>query len=188
MKKIVILILVLGMSAAGFSQSKWSFDKAHAKLSFSIVHMKISHVEGNFKAFDVKLMAGKEDFSDAAIEVTADINSINTDIDMRDKDLKSDKYFNAEKFPTLSFKSTSFKKIKDNKYKLTGNITIHGIMKSIALDVVYNGSVTDPFSNKTRAGFTITGKLNRVDFGVGTSSMVLSDDVEIEANVEFLKD
>ena len=187
MKKLVFLLVMSFTVSLAFSQTTYTFDKAHARLSFSALHFGISHVEGNFKNFDAKLTSSKEDFSDAVIEVTADVNSINTENDMRDKDLKTESWFDAEKNPSIVFKSTSFKKVKGNDYLLSGNITMKGITKPIILNVVYNGKVENPKFKKTMYGFTITGKLVRKDFNVGTSVManVVGDEIEIKSNVEF---
>jgi len=186
--KRLVLLLVLGITGSlAFSQKDYVFDKAHARLSFSVVHMGISHVEGNFKSFDVTLHSSKEDFSDAVIEVTADVNSINTENDNRDKDLKSESWFDAAKFSNITFKSTAFKKVKDNEYLLSGNLTIKGVTKSVFLNVIYNGKVQNPYNKKYMYGFTLTGKLIRKDYNVGTSTManVVGDEIEIKSNVEF---
>ncbi|MDP4266439.1 MAG: YceI family protein [Bacteroidota bacterium] len=189
MKKIILLVLCSFLiSTLLFSQNNYTFDKNHARLSFSVIHLGISNVEGIFKTFDVKFVTKKEDFTDARIEMTADVKSINTDIEMRDNDLR-DSWFDVAKYPILSFKSTSFKKIKGNRYQLKGNITIHGVTKPITFDVIYNGKVQNPSSKKYLCGFTITGKLNRNDFGVGKELIqFVSNEVEVKSNVEFIID
>ncbi len=187
MKKIVLLLVLSITGSLAFSQTGYVFDKSHARLSFSAVHFGISHVEGNFKNFDVTLQSSKEDFSDAVIEVTADVNSINTENDMRDKDLKNDSWFDVAKNPNITFKSTAFKNVKGNEYLLSGNITMKGITKPIFLNVVYNGKSLNPYSKKYMYGFTITGKLTRTDFNVGTGTManVVGNEIDIKSNVEF---
>jgi polyisoprenoid-binding protein YceI len=187
MKKIVLLLVLSLTGSLAFSQTTYVFDKNHARLSFSVLHFGISHVEGNFKTFDVNLQSSKEDFSDAVIELTADVNSINTENDKRDEDLKSDAWFDVAKFADLTFKSTAFKKVKGNEYLLSGNLTIKGVTKPIFLNVVYNGKTQNPYSKKYMFGFTINGKLNRKDFNVGTSTManVVGNEIEIKSNVEF---
>lgn len=190
MKKLIIIAGTMLMSyTASFAQT-WSLDKSHAKLGFSIVHMKISDVEGSFKSFDVKVTSSKADFSDASIELTADVNSINTENESRDKHLKSPDFFDAEKYPTLSFKSTSIKKVKGNMYALTGNLTMHGVTKPVLLNVTFNGSTENPMSKKQVAGFKIAGLLKRTNFDIASSTpnAMLSDDVKLVANVEIVKD
>ena len=188
MKKINTLVVAMLVAGAAFAQT-WSLDKAHAKLGFGVTHLLVSEVEGNFKAFDATITSSKEDFSDAVIELTADVASINTDNEGRDKDLKGDGYFDAAKFATLSFKSTSFTKVEGKKYKLAGNLTLHGVTKPVELEAMFNGTTVHPYSKKTIAGFKVTGKINRKDFGVGekTPGAIVSDEVHIRANAEFAK-
>lgn len=189
MKKIITLVLVgIIFSTLTFGQSTYTLDKAHARLSFSAFHMGISFVEGNFKSFNATLVSSKSDFTDAKIEMTADVKSINTEVDMRDNDLR-DNWFEVAKYPTLTFKSTSFSKVGGNKYKLAGNITIHGVTKPITFDVLLNGKAQSPFTKKYSYGFTITGKLNRNDFGVGKEEVpTVAAQIQLRSNVEFVVD
>ena len=189
MKKLILIMLLLAFYVSASSQSEWILDKSHARLGFSIVHQSISEVEGNFKNFDVTLKSLKDDFTDATIELSADVGSINTDIEMRDTHLKSAAFFDVDKFKTITFKSTSFTKINNKSYKLKGNITIHGITKPIELAVVYNGSYVNSKRNTVSAGFTVNGTLNRTDFGVGgePSFISLAGEVQIKSNLEFTK-
>jgi polyisoprenoid-binding protein YceI len=189
MKKTIIAALTLVASYAGFAQS-WTIDKSHSKLNFSVSHLLISDVEGSFKNIDSKITAAKPDFSDAVIELTADVNSINTDDENRDKHLKSPDFFDAAKYNAVTFKSKSFKNVGGKKYKLAGDLTMRGVTKPVVLDVVYNGSAVHPYSKKTVAGFKITGNLKRSDFGIGTStpSAVVGDEVALVANAEFIKE
>jgi polyisoprenoid-binding protein YceI len=131
--------LVAALSALLFSfnnteRATWSLDKNHAKLGFTITHLMVSDVEGWFKSFDAKITSSADDFSDAQVEMTADVSSINTDNEMRDKHLKSPDFFDVAKYPGISFKSTTFRKVSDNIYKVTGDLTMHGITKTIELD------------------------------------------------------
>ena len=119
MKKTLILSFVM-MAAVALNAQTWSPDKAHAKLGFSVTHLLVSDVEGKFKNFDVTVVSAKDDFTDAQVTVTGDINSINTENDYRDNDLKSDKFFDAQKFPTLTFKSTGIK--KKSTLKITSSV------------------------------------------------------------------
>jgi polyisoprenoid-binding protein YceI len=189
MKTLQIFLAASAITLAANGQT-YTLDKTHAKLGFSVTHLMISEVEGQFKIFDVKLNAKKEDLSDATIEVTADINSIDTDDDARDGHLKTADFFDAANYPTLSFKSTSYKKESTGKYTLTGNLTMHGVTKPVTLDVTYNGSVVHPYTQKTVLGFKIKGKLKRSDFsiGTGTPTTALSDEINLNANTEFVKD
>ena len=188
MKKALLTFAISTASILTYAQT-WTLDKAHAKLRFTVTHLMVSDVDGLFKSFDVKITSSKDDFTDAVIELTADINSINTENDYRDNDLKSEKFFDAAKFPTLSFKSTSIQKIDTKNYKLSGNLTMHGVTKPIVLDAILNGTVVNPMSKKTVAGFKIKGLVNRTDFGIAPSfpTAVVSDEVAITANIEIDK-
>ena len=187
MKKFLFLISACMFGTIAFAQNTYTLDKNHARLSFSAFHFGISHIEGNFKLFNATFVSTKEDFSDAQIEMTADINSINTEVEMRDTDLKSPGWFDAAKYSTLIFKSNSFKKISGKNYKLKGNITIHGETKPIEFDVVFNGKGQNTISKTYSLGFTITGKLNRLDFKVGSDPKAtgVGNEIELKSNVEF---
>ncbi len=188
MKKLFMTIAAVVITVIADAQSTYTLDKNHTKVEFIATHFGISHVEGRFKNVTVIFSSQKEDFTDAVIEVTIDVKSIDTDIEMRDNDLKSENWFYADKYPAIVFKSTSFKKIDGKHYKLEGNITIHGMTKFILLDVTYNGKAFNPMSTKHSVGFTITGKLNRKDFSVGTGAgnSVVSDEIELISNAEFI--
>src|SRR6478609_1305826 len=188
MKTILTLLLFISSAISAMAQT-WSLDQSHSKLGFSIVHLMVSDQEGTFKKFTSKITSSKEDFSDAVIELTADVSSINTDNEKRDEHLKGADYFNAVQFPSLTFKSKSFVKVADKKYKLTGDLTIKGVTKSVVLDVTYNGTIVHPSNNKKVSGFKIKGIIKRSDFGVGpASTSTLSDEVTLLANVEFVQD
>lgn len=192
MKKAALMVAV-AFTAFLFSfktvePTTWTVDKVHSKLTFSITHMMVSDVEGAFKIFDAKITATKEDFSDASIDFTADASSLNTENDQRDGHVKSPAFLDIAKYPTITFKSTSFKKVSGNNYKITGNLTLHGVTKAITLDALVRTGV-NPMSKKEVAGVKITGTIKRGDFGIGASfpGAVLSDEVAIAANGEFGK-
>ena len=189
-----ILIATIAISAIFFSftvvtTTSWSFDKSHAKLGFSVTHLMISDVEGSFKKATATLTTTKEDFTDAVVEMTAEASSINTDHEKRDAHLQSADFFDVAQFPTLTFKSTSFMKTKTaNTYVVKGNLTMHGITKPVTLTAVAKTGI-HPMNKKTVAGFKITGTLKRSDFGIGggTPTAIVSDEVLINANAEFVK-
>lgn len=189
MKKATIIAALLISSAATFAQT-WTVDKAHSRLGFSVSHLAISEVGGTFNSIDARITSSKPDFTDAVVELTADVNSINTDNEQRDGHLKTADFFDAAKFPTFTFKSTSFQKVGDKKYKVSGNLTLHGITKPVVLDVVFGGTATHPQSKKTIAGFKISGIIKRSDFGIAPAmpAAMLGDDVMLLANTEFAKD
>ncbi|OCX54699.1 polyisoprenoid-binding protein [Mucilaginibacter sp. PPCGB 2223] len=189
MKKLSLLAAV-AFTAVLFSfktiaPATWTVDKAHSKLTFTITHMGISDVEGSFKSFDATITTSGDDFSNAVIDFTADAGSLNTDNDARDKHVKSDAFLDVAKYPTLTFKSTSFKKTGANTYTIVGNLTLHGVTKPVTLNAVVRTGTG--MNKKPVAGFKIAGSLNRKDFGVGAGfgSAMLSDDITIVANGEF---
>jgi len=193
MRKITLLATI-AISATLFAftvvtSTTWTYDKNHAKVGFTVTHMMISDVEGYFKTANVTLTTTKEDFTDAVVEMTAEAASINTDNEKRDGHLQSADFFDAAQFPTLTFKSTSFKKAKTaNTYVVKGNLTMHGITKPVTLSALAKTG-TNPMSKKSIVGFKITGQLKRSDFGIGgsTPSAIVSDEVLIDANAEFVK-
>ena len=167
----------------------WILDKAHAKIGFAISHMLVSEIEGQFKNFDIKVANAGADLSDAEIEVTAQVTSIDTSNEMRDAHMKKDDFFHSEKFPTLTFKSKSFKKVDDKNYKLNGDLTLMGVTKNIDLNA--KGAIgTHPMNQKTIAGFKVTGTIKRSDFGLAPTmpAVALGNEVNVVANVEFIKE
>lgn len=152
----------------------------------------ISNVTGSFKTFDATLESNADDFSDAKISFEADIDSIETNNAQRDGHLKSDDFFSAAQFPKLTFVSTGITKESDEDYKLQGDLTIRDVTKNITLDVTYNGTVVDPWG-QTKAGFEITGKISRKEFGLTwhaateTGGIVAGDEVKLVLNVQMLK-
>lgn len=174
---------------SAFAQSTWELDKSHAKLGFSITHLAISEVEGSFKDFDVKVTSSKDDFTDAVVELKAKIASINTDNEGRDKHLQAPDYFDAAKYPELTFKSKELKKVNGKEYKLVGDLTLRGVTKQVELDVYFFGAVEHPYNKKTVAGFKVSGVINRKDFGIApeTPSAALGVDVVLRANLELIK-
>ncbi len=192
MKKLVkistIILVTVLMAFKPAEVSTWQLDKAHAKAGFTVTHMLVSEVEGYFKNFDAKVTSANDDFSDAQAEFTANVNSINTDNEKRDAHLQSPDFFDGAKYPVITFKSKTFKKVSDKNYKVTGNLTMHGITKLVELDAVSRLG-TNPYSKQVVAGFKISGIIKRSDFSIGTSmaSNMLSDEVTIVVNAEFIK-
>jgi len=189
MKKVLFLAAAALLSTAAFAQSTWKNDPMHSKLGFTITHLSVSDVDGIFTDFTCTIVASKPDFSDAKFQLTVNVTSVNTDVDYRDKDLRSANYFDVAKFPTMTFTSTAITPVSTNHYKLTGNLTLHGVTKPVTMDLWYRGTITNPMSKKDDAGFKLTGTINRKDFGIASSapSAMLSEDVTINANGEFAK-
>jgi polyisoprenoid-binding protein YceI len=170
----------------------YKIDSAHSEITFKVKHLMISNVAGSFNKFDAVLEAEKDDFSDAKITFEADIDSISTNNEQRDGHLKSDDFFAADKFPKLSFSSNSFTKVNEEDYKLVGELTIRDITKTVELAVEYGGTMTDPYG-QVKAGFEISGKINRKDFGLVWSAtteaggIVVSDEVKLHFSLQMIK-
>lgn len=184
MKKITVLFAMLLLATGVFAQTTYKVDKAHSSLNFSISHLLISEVDGSFGSFDATLNASKDDFSDAVVELTADVSTVNTNNEGRDKHLRSADFFDAEKYPTITFKSTSFTKTGEKTYKVAGNLTLHGVTKLVTLDAVFTGTTTGRDGKKIVA-FKTTGVVKRSDFGVGGAGPSPGDEVTLTAKTEF---
>jgi polyisoprenoid-binding protein YceI len=185
MKNYALLFLLLVLSTTSFAQ-KWNVDKAHAKIGFTVTHLMLSEVDGNFKKFDATLTSAKPDFSDAVFNLNIDPSSVDTDNEQRDNDLRSERFFDVAKYPDITFKSSSVKLIQGNKYKVAGNLTMHGVTKPVELDLTLNGIGKSMRTQKPIAGFKVTGTINRTDFGVGNApAAMISEEIQIKANGEF---
>lgn len=192
MKLLFTTLTALVVSIAASAQAtSWKLDKVHSVVKFSVTHMVVSETEGSFKLFDGTVDHTKADFSDAKINFTVDVNSISTDNEGRDKHLKSDDFFSAEKFPQMKFESTSMTPLGGNKYKLAGNLTIKDVTKPVTFDVTYGGTITT--SRGTKAGFKATTIINRFDYNLKwdrateAGSLVVSKEVEVTIKVELDK-
>jgi polyisoprenoid-binding protein YceI len=188
MRKITLLFAVVVTALLAFKpadSSTWEADKAHSKLGFVITHLMVSDVEGSFKNFSATVTGSKDDFSDAVVNLTADATSVSTDNDQRDAHIKGEDFFDAAKFPTLTFKSTSFKKVSTNKYKVGGDLSFHGVTKPVVLDAILRGTTVNPMSKKTVAGFKVSGTIKRSDFNLGAKYPNAM--ITLNANTEFVK-
>lgn len=183
MKKSIFILFLIGYSTL-MAQSTWKADNAHSNVNFTISHLVISEVTGNFGKFDIEAVAN-DDFSAPAFTVAIETTSINTNNERRDGHLKSDDFFAAEAHPTMTFKSNSYKKTGDNTFTLDGDFTIRGNTKPIQLKGKLNGIITDQRSKKLKAGLKLTGTIARKDFEVGGDNAALGDDVEITINLEM---
>ncbi len=169
----------------------YKIDAAHSDIIFKVKHLMITTVTGQFKTFDATLTAEKDDFSDAVVTFTADINSVDTRNEQRDGHLKSDDFFAAEKYPELKFVSSSVSKTDDGLV-LKGDLTIRDVTKPIELKAEYAGLMVDPWG-QTKVGFEAEGKIKRKEFGLGwdavteAGGVVVSDEVKLQFNVQFVK-
>jgi len=172
--------------------TKWVIDPMHSEVQFKVKHLVISTVSGFFKSFEGTLETDGDDFEDADISFALNIDSIDTNQTQRDEHLKSPEFFDAAQYPQITFKSTSFKKTDDEEYELVGDLTVKGVTKSVKLAAEFGGS-TDDFYGNTKAGFEVTGKINRKDFGLTwdgvteAGSIVVGEDIKLLINIQFAK-
>jgi len=173
------------------AKTKWTLDLTHSELAFRVRHMMITNVKGEFRKFDVEIETDGN-FSKSSIDATIEAASIFTNEDKRDGHLKSGDFFDVENYPTLSFRGKSFKKVGNDKYQLTGMLTIKDKSKKVILDVDFGGINKDPWGNE-KAGFSFEGKINRTDFGLNwnaaleTGGVLVSEEVKISGEVQFVK-
>ncbi len=174
------------------NKTKWALDTTHSEVQFKVKHLVISTTTGTFKIFGGELETEGDNMEDANIQFTIDAGSIDTNSEQRDEHLKSADFFDSANHPKLTFVSTSFKKKSEEEYILKGNLTIRDVTKPIELVVEYGGTIIDPWG-QTKAGFEVSGKINRTEYGLvwnaltEAGGMVVSEDVRLHINVEFSK-
>ena len=190
MKKLFIFIAAfITLTAFTSLNNIWKNDPPHSQLGFTVKHLGIADVSGVFNDFDVTVNSSKPDFSDAVFELNAKVGSIDTRVEARNNHPKSADFFDAEKYPAMHFKSTSIKNAGKNKYKLTGDLTLHGVTKTVTMNLEYRGTIENPMSKKPTAGFQVTGVIKRSDFNLGNGfpPPMISDEVRIKADGEFVQ-
>lgn len=172
--------------------TKWTVDPMHSEVQFKIKHLVISTITGSFKNFEGGATSDQGDFENAEIHFSLDVDSIDTRVEMRDTHLKSADFFDAEQFPHITFQSNYFHKVKGDKYKLSGLLTLKGVTKPIELDAEYGGMEKDAQGN-IRVGFEVEGLLSRQEFGLNymqltpTGGMLIGEDVKLSANIQLVK-
>lgn len=197
MKKTIITTAASLIIIMANAQFNWKVDGSHSKLGFSVTHMMVAETEGKFKVYEGNISSKTDmDFTDANISFSADVNSINTEDENRDGHLKSADFFDAVKFPKITFKSTSMKanlKAGKTTYILIGDLTMHGITKKVSFNAIGAAKVVkDPYGN-LKNGFKVTGSINRKDFGLiwnaalEAGGFAVSDEVKIDLNIELNK-
>lgn len=193
MKKLFLsLAAILLFTASNAQPVRWNVDPSHTNVKFTVTHMMVSELDGSFRKFDGELVTEKPDFSDAQITFAVDVNSVFTDDEKRDNHLKSDDFFNAAKYPRMSFKSTSFRKVSEGKYVLEGDLTIRDVTKRVKFDVTGGKISKDPWGN-TKTGFKAISTINRIQYGLKWNAAIeaggwaVGEDVTIMLNVELNK-
>ena len=174
------------------SKQIWTLDPTHSEIQFKVKHLMISTVTGNFHSFTSTVETDGDDFSTAQINFSAEIESISTGDAQRDGHLKSPEFFDAAQFPNLTFVSTSLSKVSEEHFRLHGNLTLHGHTQAVELGVELGGIAKDPWGN-IKAGFTVSGKINRKDFGLNwnvaleTGGILVGEEVKLHAEIQFVK-
>ena len=174
------------------SETKWSIDRAHSEITFKVKHLMIAHVKGSFRIFDASIYTWGNDFTTAVIDLWIDASSITSDDEKRDEHLKSADFFDAANYKQLTFASSTMAPANVNgHHELWGGLTIKGISKKVKLDVHFGGILNDPWGNE-RAGFTVTGKINRSDWGLQWNAIIeaggimVSDEVMISCEFQLI--
>jgi polyisoprenoid-binding protein YceI len=172
--------------------NNWNLDTVHSGINFTVRHMVVSKVRGRFAKFNGTVALDESDVTRSSVEATIDASSIDTGTAQRDDHLKSADFFDVERFPEIRFLSTRIEKVSGDRYRLTGELTIHGVTRSIALETEYGGRGKDPWGNE-RVGFTAKGAIDRKDFGLvwnqalETGGVLVSDRVELELEVQAVR-
>lgn len=170
----------------------YKLDPTHSEVTFKVKHMMITNVTGIFENFEVAMQSSAPDFTDATISFEAAVDSINTKNEQRDNHLRSEDFFAAATFPKIRFTSTEMKKLSDDAYQLTGNITVKDVTRPITFAVEYGGTMTDPYGN-IKSGFTLNGKLSRKEFGLNWNAIteaggvVVGDEIKLMADIQMMK-
>lgn len=194
--KITLLGMLLIATSAYAANMAWTFDKSHSKIQFTVTHMKISEVTGEFKDYSGTIKTEGEDFEGAAINLTIDVSSIDTDNEKRDGHLKQEAFFDADKHPKIKFEGKDLKKVKEmdngqTKYRLVGDLTMRGTTREETFTAIHNGTVKDPFSGSKKSGWKIEGTVNRYDYGLEwdktteAGNLIVSKEVDITCDVEL---
>jgi len=188
MKKLISLFTVMVFTISVLAQKTLVNDPAHSRIQFTVTHLGINDITGNFNKAELTINADDANFVNSKFGFNVDINSINTNVEARDNHLKGEDFFDAAKFPSMNFVSTSVKPGKEkNKYVLNGNLTMHGVKKPVSLELVYKGSVENPMSKKMTYSYQVKGTLKRSDFGIGAKfpDAMVSDEVRIKGDFEL---
>ena len=174
------------------SNTTWSLDPTHSEIGFKIKHLMITNVSGNFNKFDVSVETNGDDFTTARITAKIDVDSINTNNSQRDEHLRNADFFETDKYPEILFRSTRIQKIDEENYHLIGDLTIKETTKPVKLALEYGGVTKDPYGN-FKAGFSITGRVNRHEFGVSfnpileTGNVALGEEIKINGEIQLVK-
>jgi len=171
---------------------KWNIDPSHSRINFKIRHLMISYVGGSFSVFDADIVTQGNDFTTAEIDFWIDPASVSTGDEKRDAHLRGDEFFGVEKYKQITFRAVSIEKKDVDEFELEGELTIKGITRRVKLTVSYGGTVKDPWG-KERAGFTLSGKVNRQDWNLNWNSplenggVLVGNEVMINCDIELVR-
>lgn len=174
------------------NQTKWVLDPTHSEIVFKVKHLMITNVKGEFRNFNASISAIGDDFNTAKVKANIDASSIFTNNSDRDSHLTSADFFDAATFKEITFEGTSFTKLDEENYELKGILTMKGVSKEVSFSVEFGGFMKDPYGNE-KAGFSLSGKINRSDWGLNWNAaleaggVMVSEDVRINAEVQFVK-
>lgn len=191
MKNLVTILILSCAGFTGFTQTTWVIDPANSSVQFEVPHLTVSSVTGVFTAYTGTLTAKKNDFENAKLRANIEVASISTNNLERDKHLREADFFNVEEFPEMTFKSTSFEKLENNNYLITGDLTIKEITKPITLEAVFGGIIS--IDNQKKAGFKAKGAINRFDYGlewndvIDSGGLIVGETVDIILNMQLIK-
>jgi polyisoprenoid-binding protein YceI len=188
MKKAMSLLMFSLFTVSMFAQKVLVNDPAHSRIQFSVIHLTISDIIGNFENASLTINADEKNFVNSTLSFEVDVNSINTHIEARDNHLRSADFFDVANYPKMTFTSTAISKAKQkNYYNVKGNLSMHGITKPVSVVLVYRGSTVNQMNKKKTYGYQVLATLKRSDFGVGPGfpEAVISDQVRIKGDFEL---
>lgn len=174
------------------AKSTWAIDPTHSEIGFKVKHMMFTNVSGKFNAFEAIIENEDDQFETSKINFSADVNTVDTNNGDRDNHLRSADFFDVEKFPKLSFVGTSIKKLNEGLFQIEGDLTIKDITKNVSLETEYSGLMKDPWGN-TKAGLSISGKINRKDFGLTwnstleTGGVLVGEEIKLNVEIQLIK-
>lgn len=174
------------------STTKWAIDPTHSEIGFKVKHMMFTTISGKFSKFEASIESENDSFENAKIEFTGAIDSISTGNTDRDAHLLRPDFFDVAQFPEIQFKASSFTKINEGEYELVGDLTIHGVTKSVKLPAEFSGLMKDPWGN-TKLAFSLEGKINRKDWGLNwnsaleTGGVLVGEEVRLNIELQFVK-
>jgi polyisoprenoid-binding protein YceI len=174
------------------AKSTWAIDPTHSEIGFKVKHMMFTNVSGKFNTSEATIENEDNQFETSKINFSADVNTVDTNNGDRDNHLRSADFFDVEKFPKLSFVGTSIKKINEGLFQIDGDLTIKDVTKSVSLETEYSGIMIDPWGN-TKAGLSITGKINRKDFGLTwnstleTGGVLVGEEIKLNVEIQLIK-